>query len=47
MTTGKTCWNGKTESSMENMQTALNKLFQIRELMVCTCALCSRYTFHP
>lgn len=29
------------------MQTALNKLFQIRKLMVCMCVLCSRYTFHP
>lgn len=46
-TTGKTFWNGKTESSMENVQTALNKLFQIGELMVCMCVLCSRYTFHP
>lgn len=32
---------------MENVQTALNKLFQIGELMVCMCVLCGRYTFHP
>lgn len=37
--------DGKTESSMENMQTALNKVVQIRELMECMCLSCAGKPF--